>query len=87
MLGVAEHDLGIGADVDEELQRVRAVRAFSQDGASGVGTDVAGNARQEIRRRERRINLEVGGADGHGSIGRKEERGLAQGSGSIPRIT
>ena len=84
MLGVAEHDLGIGADVDEELQRVRAMRTFSQNGTSSVGTDVAGNARQEIRRCERRINLEVGGADGHGAIGREEERCLAQGSGIDP---
>ena len=78
VIGVAEDDLGIGADVDEELSPVSAVRAFGEDRSGGIGPDVSCDAGEEIRLRESRIEVEVGGPRGDGSIGGKRERGLAQ---------
>jgi hypothetical protein len=44
---VAEHDLGVGADVDEQGDLVRRCGALGQDHAAGaIGADVAGDAGQ-----------------------------------------
>ena len=46
-VAVAEHDLGVRADVDDERHRVGLVRLLGQDHARRVRTDVAGDARQQ----------------------------------------
>ena len=50
-LAVAEHDLGVGADVDEQRHLVAEVRRLGEHDARGVGADVAGDAGQHVRPR------------------------------------
>ena len=45
-LPVAQHDLGIGADIDDQRHLVDMMRGFRQDHAGGVGADMAGDAGQ-----------------------------------------
>jgi hypothetical protein len=45
---IAKHDLGIGADIDQQHHLVLAVRAFGQRCGRGVGADMAGDAGQHI---------------------------------------
>jgi hypothetical protein len=45
---VAEHDLGIGADIDQQHHLVLAVRAFGECRCGRVGADMAGDAGQHI---------------------------------------
>ena len=47
-VAVAEHDLGIGADIDEQRDLVPAMRAFRQRRAGRVGADMAGDAGQGV---------------------------------------
>ena len=47
-LPVAEHDLGIGADVDDQHRFVRAVRRFGEHDARRVGPHVARDAGQHV---------------------------------------
>ena len=47
-LPVAEHDLGVGADVDQQRELVGQVGALGEDHAGGVGADVAGDAGQGV---------------------------------------
>ena len=58
-LGVAEHDLGVGADVDEQLHGGRAMRALGEDDRGGVGADVTGDARRQVHRRVGAVQLEL----------------------------
>ena len=64
-LPLAEHDLGVRADVDEELHLVAAVRALGEDGRRGVGADVAGDAGQDV---------EAGAAAAHADVRRPGRR-------------
>ena len=50
-VAVAEHDLGIGADIDEQHHLVLAMRAFRQRRAGRVGADMAGDAGQHVEPR------------------------------------
>ena len=45
----AEHDLGVGADVDHERHLVAEVRALGEDDPGGVRAHVPRDARQEVR--------------------------------------
>ena len=47
-LAVPEHDLGVRADVDDQVHLVEQVRALGEDHAGGVGADVTGDARQHV---------------------------------------
>ena len=47
-LPVAEHDLGVGADIDQERDLLAAVRAFGERRAGGVGADMAGDAGKRV---------------------------------------
>jgi hypothetical protein len=47
-LVVAQHDLGIGADVDQQRHLFGQVGPLGQHHAGGVGAHVAGNTRQHI---------------------------------------
>ncbi len=71
---VAEHDLGVGADVDEQLHRVAAVRALGEHRGRGVGTDVTGDARPGVERRGGQVEVEVARQADHGLVGRQHER-------------
>ena len=75
---VAEHDLGVRADVDDELHLVAAMRPLGEDHRRGVGADVAGDARAGVERGERQVELEVGGGAGHGGARRQRERCAAE---------
>jgi hypothetical protein len=50
---VTEHYFCVGADVDEQLPRVPAMRPLSQHRGGGVGSDVASDTRSYVERRER----------------------------------
>ena len=45
---VAEHDLGVGADIDQERDLLAAMRAFGERRAGGVGADMAGDAGEGV---------------------------------------
>ena len=45
---VAEQDLGVGADVDDEHEVVGAVGGLGEGDRGGVGADVAGDAGQDV---------------------------------------
>ena len=45
---IAQHDLGIGADIDEQRQLVLQVRPLGEHDAGGVGADMAGDAGQDV---------------------------------------
>ena len=47
-VSVAEQDLGVGADVDDQHQLVGELRRFGERDRGGVGADVAGDAGQEV---------------------------------------
>ena len=47
-LAIAEHDLRIGADIDDQHRLVRRLWRFGQQDGGGVGADVTGDARQQI---------------------------------------
>ena len=53
-LAIAEHDLGVGADVDQKGQFVLEVRAFGEHDPGRVGADMAGDAGQRVDKRARR---------------------------------
>ena len=53
-VAVAEHDLGVRADVDDRASiRSALVRRLGEDHAGGVRADVAGDARQDVDARAR----------------------------------
>ena len=45
---VAQHDLGIGADVDDQGHLVDEMRRLGEDDAGGIGADMAGDAGQHV---------------------------------------
>ena len=55
---VAENDLGIGADIDQQHHPVLPVGAFRQRRAGGVGADMAGDAGQRVEARAA-VDLDV----------------------------
>ncbi len=75
---VAEHDLGVRPDVDEQLHRLAAVRTLGEDRRGGVGADVAGDARPGVGEGVGQVEVEVGGAAGDGLVGGQHERRLAE---------
>ena len=50
-VAVAEHDLGVRADVDDQVHLVAEVRRLGEDHARRVGADVTRDARQHVRAR------------------------------------
>ena len=71
---VAEHDLGVRADVDEQLHRVATVRALGEQGRRRVGADVTGDARPGVERRRRQVEVEVARQADHRLVGGEHER-------------
>ena len=45
---VAQDDLGVRADVDDERHAVRQMRLLGQDDPGRIGADMAGDARQHV---------------------------------------
>ena len=66
----AEDDLGVRADVDEELDAVSAMGSLGQDRGRGVGADVSGDARQEVDLGEPCVDVELTSGRRDGEIGR-----------------
>ena len=59
-MAVAEHDLGVGAYIDQQRHFVRQIGPLGQDDARRVGTDMTGDARQHVDARvgvDREIEL------------------------------
>ena len=76
---VAEDDLGVGADVDQQRHRIRQIGPLGEHDARGVGADVPGDARQHVDARVA-VNREVdlGRPQRQRRIGRERERRAAQ---------
>ena len=78
-LAVAEHDLGVGADVDQQRELVPEVRPLGEHDARRVRADMAGDAGQRIDEGARRdIEAEVAGARFVGRVDRQRERRPAE---------
>ena len=67
-IAVAEHDLGVRADVDDQVDLVAQVRPLGEDHARGVGADVARDAGQHVGA--------GAGMDGEAELGRRQPHRL-----------
>ena len=47
-MAVAEHDFGIGADIDQQHHLILAMRPLGERGGGGIGADVASDAGQHV---------------------------------------
>ena len=74
-LAIAQHDLRVGAHVDEQSQLIAEVGTLRENHARGIRADVSGNTRQHI---DARVGMEVQsdlrGPDGQRAIGRQRKR-------------
>ncbi len=77
---VAQHDLGIGADIDHQHHLVLEVRAFGEQHARGVGADMAGDAGQRVDAGGivDRGEADLGGVELDGAVGGEREGGAAE---------
>ena len=76
---VAEHDLGVRPDVDQEAHLVGEVRRLGEHDAGGVRADVAGDARQHVRARSRvHGEAELARGQSQGLVDREGERRAAE---------
>ena len=77
---VAQDDLGVGADVDEERDLVVEPGRLGQDHAGAVGADMAGDAGQHVDPAARvdRVQVEVGREQVEGAVGGQREGRSAQ---------
>ena len=74
-LAVAEHDLGVGAHVDDEPELVAEIGRLGEHDAGSVGADVAGDAGQRIDERSRRdVEPEIPRPRLMGAVDRQRER-------------
>ena len=69
-----QDDLGVGADVDQQLGMRGAMRSFGENRGCGVGADVTGDARQEVDGRVRESDVEIVRPGVDGFVGREFER-------------
>ena len=73
-LAVTEHDLGVGAHIDDEPHLVAEIGRLGQHHAGGVGADVAGDARQRIDERPGRdVEAEIPRPRLMGAVDRQRE--------------
>ena len=78
-LAVAEHDLGIGADIDDQHGLVGPVRGFGEHDARRIGADVARDTRQDVDTRAGiDVELDVGRRHCQSAGGREREGRAAQ---------
>ena len=76
---VAEHDLRVRADVDDERHPVGLVRLLGEDDPGRVGADVAGDARQHVDPGARMgAQAQRGRRGPHGPVGGQRERRAAE---------
>ena len=75
---VTQHNFCVGADVNQQLPRLPAVRSFGQHCRSGVGPNMAGDTGPDVVRREREIDVELSGTSSLGTCGGQRERRLAE---------
>ena len=76
---VAEDDLGVRADVDDQRHPLGLVRLLGQDDAGGVRADVPGDARQDVDPRARvRAQAQLGGGRPDRPVRRQRERRAAE---------
>ena len=74
-IAVPEHDLGVGPDVDQQVDDILVVRRLAQDHARGVGADVAGDQRQRVHARARvGADTQVASRHGERTVGDRRER-------------
>ena len=78
-VAVAEHDLRVGADVDQQRHLVRQIGPLGEHDAGGVGAHVAGDARQHVDARVA-VNgeIDLGRPQRQRGVGRERERRAAQ---------
>ena len=81
-LAIAQHDLAVGADIDEESQTLVAIHPGSQHPGDDVAADVGAQVREEHRPRPRmHVDAQVGCEQvGVGRRG-EDERGHTEGLG------
>ena len=78
-LAIAEHDLRVGADVDEQRQLVAKVGRLGEHDAGRVGADMAGDAGQRIDEGAGRdVEAEVSRARLVGAVDRQREGRAAE---------
>ncbi len=78
-VAVAEHDLGVGADVDDQVDLLAEIRCLGEDHAGGVGADVARDAGQHVRTRARVDGEpELPRGQAHRLVDGERERGAAE---------
>ena len=76
---VAEHDLGVGADVHDEAELVAQVRRLGEDDARGIGAHVPRHAREHVGARARmETEIERARRYADGTVDSEGERRLAE---------
>ena len=76
---VAEHQLGVGADIDEQRQFVAQIRPFGEHHAGRIGADMAGDAGQAIDEGAGRdVKVEFARARLEGAVEGQRERRAAE---------
>ena len=78
-VAVAEHDLGVRPDVDDQVHGLLLVRRLGQDHPGRVGADVSGDARQQVHARARvDVQIDVGRPAVDGAVRGQRERRAAE---------
>ena len=78
-VAVAEHDLRVRPDVDDQVHGLLLVRRLGQDHARGVRADVSGDARQQVHARPGvDVQVDVGRPAVDGPVRGQRERRAAQ---------
>ena len=71
---ITEHDFGIGADIDEQLHCISAMRTFGKDRRCRVGTHVPRNTGAHVVHRTRGLEADVACSPVCGFVGSQDER-------------
>ena len=78
-LAIAEHDFGVGSDIDEKREFVPEIRPLGEHDAGRVGADMAGDAGQRIDERARRdVEPQLARPRFVSAVDRKRERRAAE---------
>jgi len=76
---VAEHDFGVGADIDQQCQLLGKVRALREDHAGGIRADVTGDTGEGVDPRARvQLQAELARVQAEGRVGRERKRCAAE---------
>ena len=78
-VAIAQHDLGVGADIDDQGHLVGEMRRLGQDHAGCIGADMARDAGQHEDTRVRMdFEIDLGGPDRDRPIGRERKGRTAE---------